>query len=605
MWQAGRACAALPWLLVIIGLGCGGTLPAPAAPGAPPVRLVHGGGGPEVDRLLDVVYGGDFAPKDARALARAALAKYPDAGAAHEAAGYLATLADDPHETWLHFWKAAQDLDTPFTALYLWELSTDPTGAELDANIALYEAIRAGHPSPAARAAATTWKALALRRLGRLAEAAALARTLGYVEDWAVIGGFDNEDGKGFLTAFPPERGVDFATAVDGPLVPLSWQRVARLDLGAVVFGRSVWPQEASVAYLVTWVHADADADAHLCLSTSDAARAWVNGGLVLSEERVDLGNLDNLTVPVRLQRGWNQLLVKSAQKSGPWYLRARFTDASGSPFSGLTYAADPRPFRPAPDSLHDIEALTPQIERVLPPNRRAFLAARWSTRGGHLRRRQSELETLLGHAPGNLLAMFNLTLAYWTADEVGKAIDLGNRGVERGGTDAPAFLHFRARYYAQRHLYDKALADYVREIESTGAARSAERDLAELFKERGWRVDQCRRLEETAGKWPDDAAVVRELGKCQIALGYGSRGAATLKRAFDLEPGADKTIELLFDHALDESRLADARRWLTVLAQLDPTSPSYLVMGADLARHAAGGGAARSGLGAPARTPG
>ena len=574
-------------LVVLVAVGCGGRPPRPPELRSQPVRLVHGGGGPEVDRVLDVLYGGDFVPEKARELARLTLERYPDAAAAHEAAGYLATLADDPHLTWLHFWKAAQDLDSPLTSLYLWELDVDPTRAELEANVALYEALRTSHPRAATRSVATMAEAFALRQLGRLAEATALSRSLGFIQDWAILGAFDNEDGKGFLTTLPPERDINFANPADGPFVPLAWRRVPMpTELGAVIFGRFVSPQEAAVAYLVTWVHADADVDARLCLSTGDAARAWVNQGLVLSEARIDQGALDNLTAPVRLRQGWNQLLVKSAQRRGHWWLRARFTDARGLPLAGLSYAAEPRPFRPAPDSRPDVmQALPPELDQVAPPNRRTFLAARWSMRGGNLRRRQVELEALLGRAPGNLLAVYNLALAYWAAEEAGKAIDLGNRGVERGGAAVPAFLHFRARYHAQRHLLDGALTDYAREIELTGAARVAERDLAELFRERGWRVDRCRQLEATARKWPDDVSTARDLGRCQLALGYTGLGVATLKRAFDMAPGADATVEQLFDRAVEESQFAEAHRWLGILEELAPTAPGHLVQGADLSR--------------------
>ena len=575
-----------PGLVVLLGANCGARLPEPQHPPGPSIRLIHGGGGTEIDRLLDVLYEKDFSPREARALAHTALDKYPDAAAAHEAAGYLATLADDPHEVWLHFWKAAQDLDSPLTLLYLWELSAEPTHTEIEANVALYEALRAAHPSPTVRAHATIAEAIALRKLGHAAEANTLARTLGFIEDWAILGAFDNEDGKGFLTASPPERAIDFAGSVDGPFVPLIWRRLpAPIELGAVKFARAVAPAEAGMAYLATWVHVDADTDARLCLSTTDATRAWINQGLVLSEARVDVGALDNLTVTARLKKGWNQLLVKSANKNGAWWLRARFTDLHDSPLAGLTYAAEPRPFQPAPDSPRHAQAVPPAIDRVVSANRRAFLAARWLMRDGHPQPRRQELETFLGRTPGNLLATYNLALAYWAGGEAGKAIDLGNRGVERGGTDAPAFLHFRARYYAQRKLYDKAFADYMRELAATDVARMAERDLAALFKERGWREDGCRQLEETARKWPDDAATLGDLGACQLALGYAGRGALRLERAFNLDQANEKIARQLFAHAIDESRFADAARWLGVLQSLAAADPNYQLLSADLAR--------------------
>lgn len=601
-WHNGRMRFATLGLMFTLVIGCAGIPRLPVDPRVGPVRLVHGGAGPEVDRLLERLYGRDMALSELRALTQATLAQYPQSGAAHEAAAYLADLDDDPHEAWLHFWKAAQDLDDPLAELYLWEMNVDPTRAEMEANIALYDAIRTGHPRPTTRAAATIYQMRALRWLGQGRRARALLPSLGFIDRWAILGAFDNEAGKGFLTAFPPEKKIDFDHAVDGPLVPLRWRELPRTtDLGTVPLGSTIWPSEASVAYLATWVHADAAVDARLRITTGDATRAWLNGGLVLSEERIDAGDLDNLVVPIRLQPGWNQLLIKSAQKSGGWWVQARLTDRDGVPLAGLSYSAQPQPFQPQADSLQVIET-PPELAAVMPLNRRALLAGRWAARDGHVRRQESESQSFLDAAPENLLAIYYMSFAYWANEESGKVIDLLNRGVERAGNRASAFLRLRARYYVQRRLYDKAQADYLQEMQATGAARVAERDLADLYGQRGWRIDRCRQLAETARKWPDSAITVREQGSCEIGLGYAARGTATLERALALEPGAVKTLERLYDRAVDESRFKDAHRWLRALVELEPTAPVYLVNAADLSRREGRPAEAESLLAAAAR---
>jgi tetratricopeptide (TPR) repeat protein len=566
-------------------IGCAGIPRVPPDRRVGPVRLVHGVGGPEVDRLLDGLYQGNRPLPELRGLAQTALAQSPQSGAAHEAAGYLATLADDPHEAWLHFWQAAQDLESPLTELYLWEMNIDPTRAELEANVALYDAIRTGHPRPSARAAATMWQIRALRRLGKIDEARALLPAMGFIDRWAMLGSFDNEAGKGFLTAFAPEKKIDFDRAVDGPLVPLRWRELERTtDFGSLPLAGAMWPREEAVAYVATWVRSDAAVDARLRLTTGVATRVWLDGGLVLSEERLDGGDLDNLVVPVRLQQGWNQLLIKSAQKSGSWWLQVRLTDRAGIPLGGLSYSAQPQPFPQQTDSLRTLET-PPELSTAMPRNRRTFLAGRWAARNGQMRQEERNHESFLEAAPGNLLAAYYLSLAYWANDESGKTIDLLNRGADRVGSEGAAFLRLRARYYVQRRLYDKAQADFLQEMQLTSAARIAERDLADLFGQRGWRIDRWRQLAETARKWPDNATAVRDLGNCELALGYTTRGTATLERALELEPGALKTLDSLTDRATSESRLKEARRWLNALVELEPTTPAHLMSQAELAR--------------------
>ena len=70
----GRMRTARLALTITLVLGCAGIPRPPADPRVGPVRLVHGGGGPEVDRLLERLYGREFALPDLRALAQAAVA---------------------------------------------------------------------------------------------------------------------------------------------------------------------------------------------------------------------------------------------------------------------------------------------------------------------------------------------------------------------------------------------------------------------------------------------------------------------------------------------------------------------------------------------------
>jgi tetratricopeptide (TPR) repeat protein len=586
----------LLWALTALGLpmlGCTGHwLSVPRDPRAAAVALVHGGKDPEIDRLVASVYGHALAPARARAEAEQVLAKYPSSGAAHEVAGYLAQLADEPHEAWLHFWRAAQDLDAPMTELYLWELDNDSTRGELDRNLALYAALRAAHPAPTTRAAAAFAEAALLRRLGRRGEAPALVATLGFITDWAILGAFDNEAGKGFLTEYAPEKKLALDEEVPGPLLPLRWRTLAGTSaLGTVEIGYAVEPQDPGVAYLATWIRSDDSRLAQLRVSSPHPTRAWLNGTIVLSEEQVEGAELDNLIVPVSLHAGWNQLLIKSAQKDGWWWLRARLTDPAGARLLGISTSAQPRKYERQAAATEPSEpsqpilAEAPALAAISPPNRRHFLTGRWLARGGHLHAEQTALQAFLDDAPDNLLAVHGLALAYVANGEAGKGIDLLNRGVARGGRDAVAFLRLRGLYYQQRGLYDKAQADFLSDIDANPRARAAELALAELFGQRGWKAERCRQLESTSRKWPDSAMALRNLGGCELELGYPARGERTLERALAQEPGATPTLRRLYTHALDEGRFSEARGWLRELREIAPGAPGYLADAGELSR--------------------
>jgi hypothetical protein len=105
------------------------------------------------------------------------------------------------------------------------------------------------------------------------------------------------------------------------------------LDLLALLGG------EQRVAYLRTAVWSDTARDLVLELGSDDGVKAWWNGQVVLSRNTARAVAPGQEKVTVALKPGWNQLLLKITQNNQGWGAVARFTNADGSPASGLRYA--------------------------------------------------------------------------------------------------------------------------------------------------------------------------------------------------------------------------------------------------------------------------
>src|SRR5690348_16801936 len=82
------------------------------------------------------------------------------AAASAEVAAWAAVLTGDGEAAWAHFLRAASDLDSDATELYLWQLGSEPR-AQAEESARLLERLRAESPRPAVRALA----ALHLARL--------------------------------------------------------------------------------------------------------------------------------------------------------------------------------------------------------------------------------------------------------------------------------------------------------------------------------------------------------------------------------------------------------------------------------------------------------
>ncbi|MCU1281368.1 MAG: Transglutaminase-like enzyme, partial [bacterium] len=547
----------------------------------------------DVDALVDAFYGTETLTP-ARVLARAdeVLARHPDDGRAHEVAAYAALLAGDSAAVSRHLLAAAADLGSDATDVYLSEGGFDATAGESDAWRRVLEELSRRHPSASVRALATFRLVGLANGQARLDEAERLAAPLGFVRSWSLLGALDNDQGKGFLTEHPVEQAIDLAAEVPGPLVPLKWRTVSTTRTGRLDLDESTWPREFALAYVVTWVHSDVERTAELRLSSSDAVRAWCNDGLVLSEELISGGDFDNLVAPVTLHRGWNKLLVKSANRRGPWWLRARFTDGAGQALTHLDFATTAQPYTPSPGRADPSTLATPSVGG--PENRRRFIEARRRTRSGQDRLALTAMQAFLGDAPNNLVATYFGALAFWDNDEQGRTIDLLNAGVAATDGAATDFLVKRARYYDGKQLHEKAQTDLRAAVARGRWTRAAQLELARLYTERGWQVDRCQVLDALLATVPDLPWANFQRGACAEALGYDDQAARWYDRALALRPGDraahDRKLELAWKK-LDWSAVA---RELATLRRLDPEMAEHVVSDGDLARRLGDRGRAR-----------
>jgi tetratricopeptide (TPR) repeat protein len=564
-------------LLALVGLltACASVPHVP--PPAPVPPLVHGATGPEVDQLVEQFYGAGLSPREALERAESVLKKYPTSSRAHEVAGLAAMLLSDHDQIWRHFLAAATDLDSDASELYVNLLAWEPHALRA-VNAGLLDELRRSHPRATVRAYATLELARIEESEGHFTAEEQLVSGLGVIRDWQLLGALDNDQGKGFLAVYPPEEKIDLAAEVAGPLVPLRWRKVDQLSrLGYVRLGDLLWPREFAVAYLATWVHSDSERQAQLRVATRSPVRAFVNDGLVLSEEQVADGDLDTLAAPISLHAGWNQILIKSAHRRNLWSLSARITDAEGNPLEGLRFSSAAQKFDKggARDPATTIRVM-PAFGG--PEGRKSFLDSEMLVRAGLHRQALSSLQEMLDRTPQNPLAQFFGALAYWDNDELGKTIDLLNEGANK----AQAFLLKRGRYYAQKQLWEKAQTDLL----SVGpSSRSAKTELADLFERRGWQVDRCNVIKELLGRWPDDVWALRERSGCLESLGYNEIAEKLLVTAAAIEPGESATWSRLFDLARRRGDLTRARGMLEKILVIDPQSSSWRVELGELLR--------------------
>ena len=581
-------------ILMLPALIACATTASNAAPGAspkePPPLCVPAvqATGPEVSLLSDIFFSVGPRPGDFDKLLDAALAKYPGSYEVHEMAAWWHTLLGDRHEARTHYLQAVCDLASPRTDLYLYALNGGLTSGEKKQLLPILAALAQYHPDPAVRPVAAAMRADLLIDLGRADEMRRIADGLGYIADWVVMGTFDNDQGKGFYEAYPPEQEIDFSKKYKGKIGEIGWMSVAPLRHDRFLSLKNIlYPDSWSAAYLVTHAQLPAQTDALLSISTGNPTAVWINGVQVYTNDRLDSFFYDTIKVPVRLSTGWNRIIVKSAAEEGSWLFAARLTAADGKPITGITYGRDTggaplaaalvQPIRPAPvDEL---------LASIAAQNRQSFIRSLTAQRSGLKKEAKQAMLAFYEGNPDNAVAMYFAAKNFGENDEEGQLIDLLNRAVGPNGVRTAGFLIQRGDFYRRKQIRDSAEEDYRAALALNPRAVAAQWGIANLYRDRNWHKDRCDVLVMMGGQWPDDTDIIKEFADCQEARGFFDDATTLNALALAQEPGRLTILRRLLSLTRAKQDYPAAIALLDRMKGLAPDDPSYLIEQAELLR--------------------
>ena len=179
---------------------------------------------------------------------------------------------------------------------------------------------------------------------------------------WWVLGPFDNAGDIGYNKAYIPEDAVeiDKTAAYEGTDGKISWEQRTdetldgTVDLAPIFGFGDLNPALESIeqpnprldtvlAYTWTTVNAPDERQARIWISAHNPAKIWFNGKEVSTINQDQQSMSDNQhTVPVTLQAGKNNLLVKLSGRRWGWKLQLWLTDVDGFPFEDLEYMNSP-----------------------------------------------------------------------------------------------------------------------------------------------------------------------------------------------------------------------------------------------------------------------
>lgn len=175
----------------------------------------------------------------------------------------------------------------------------------------------------------------ALQKLGQSVD---LAHHFGFVQDWQLIGPFDNRGGKGFDVAYPPESAVDLAATHPGQNGEVRWAAHHTVDeYGQVDLNKAIGKHMGAVAYATAEFNAPRAQAIELRMGSECAIKIWLNGKLLAFSETYHAnGTMDQYIGAGELKQGKNVILLKICQNeqtedwAQDWKFQLRVCDPTG-----------------------------------------------------------------------------------------------------------------------------------------------------------------------------------------------------------------------------------------------------------------------------------
>jgi HEAT repeat protein len=141
----------------------------------------------------------------------------------------------------------------------------------------------------------------------------------GYVTSWLLAGPYT--EGAPFNTAYPPEK--------DGEDV--AWKRAEKGVGPQIIDLTKTYSGNNRAVYAKAWIYSPVTQAVRLELGSDDGIKVWVNGKQVHANNASRPVRPGEDTAKARLERGWNEVLVKISQGGGDWAFSFRVTKPDGS----------------------------------------------------------------------------------------------------------------------------------------------------------------------------------------------------------------------------------------------------------------------------------
>lgn len=284
------------------------------------------------------------------------------------------------------------------------------------------------------------------------------------INDWMVVGPFDNVSASGHDKVYQPEGAFDAIAMFEGKNgIPAWWFTPVAMRRDNWVDFTRYFANYNSVFYANTFVYSPEKRRIHFRIGTSGSFKAFLNDELV--NETIDEYNndLDTYIAETELQQGWNRILIKCGfsdiQRCN---FMLRLTDLAGNALPGLQVKSAAQDYKSKPGAATKRfgnfaeEYFKDRIARHPAEIENYLLLADCYLRNDKAIDAELVLRSALEQAPNTPIIYERLVEAYQRGDKSDE-IEKAYEKIYAIDSKALSALEYKFEQYMETEDYDKA----------------------------------------------------------------------------------------------------------------------------------------------------
>jgi len=153
---------------------------------------------------------------------------------------------------------------------------------------------------------------------------------IGYINNYYIIGPFDNQGKSGFTKSYLPETEFSLKTIYSGKNQEVKWKTIKDYEKSFISFKNFINPKTDSLGFFLVFVKINKTGNYQIRFGTNNQYELFLDKKSILKSDNYDYLYYDKNILNIFLQKGTHTILIKLDDKYDDWGIYLRVLNKNG-----------------------------------------------------------------------------------------------------------------------------------------------------------------------------------------------------------------------------------------------------------------------------------